>query len=238
MRKKDVGDTWYKIRDMDNAPRTRPRPGLVRPEWALVLGGADCVWDDVLAVEAMYGRQWDGQVIAANDIGAHWPRPLDHWVSLHPNKFIQWEPLRVRHGCDLTGGYQKWGTTRHGRVTDIQVNPWAGGSSGMLAVQAAWTLGCTRVIMCGIPMTPTAHFKQSKESFPTQWRAAVGHWRSWDRINLKLQGWARSMSGKTRELLGEPTLAWLRSGGPLGAPPTDVPEGARGRWWKGEWQPG
>ena len=59
------------------------RLGLEHPEWAIVLGGADCVWDDVLAWEAIYGRRWDGLVAAANDIGCHWPRPLDHWATLH-----------------------------------------------------------------------------------------------------------------------------------------------------------
>jgi len=183
---------------------------IQHPEWALVLGGAECVWDDVLAWEAIYGAQWDGLVVAANDVGAHWPRRLDHWVSLHPNKFLRWEQLRAQN--NLSGGYTTWGTTRHQKITNRQVSPWAGGSSGMLAVQVAYTLNCVRVIMCGIPMNSTGHFAESQEGFPKEWRAAAGHWRAWTRHAEKMAGWARSMSGRTGELLGTPTLEWLREG--------------------------
>lgn len=181
------------------------------PEWALCVGGASCVWDDVRAWEAQYGGQWDGLIIAANDIGSHWPRILDHWVSLHPNKFERWKALRAEQGMPACAPVT-WGRERRmsePRVTDRVLKPWPGGSSGMFAVQVARELGCSRIILCGIPMTPTPHFGQSQEVFGPQWIQAAGHWKAWPRQKHLMDGWVRSMSGRTRELLGAPTMEWL-----------------------------
>lgn len=178
--------------------------------WAIVLGGASCVWEDVRAWETIYGREWDGLVIAANDIGSWWPRRLDHWVSLHPNKLARWAEQRVANGFPAAG--ETWG--RLGRYNEPvtwthQLEPWPLGSSGLLAVQVAQVLGVTRVILCGMPMTSTAHFTESKENFGPFWYAAAGYWTAWAQHKEHLRGWVRSMSGKTKEMLGEPTLEWL-----------------------------
>lgn len=185
-----------------------------RPTWALCLGGADCVWEDVLAWERLYGQPWDGLVIAANDVGAHWPRELHHWVSLHPEKFERWRALRDAHGfAPLTDTY--WASEARGRrflldpVTTRRLVPWPGGSSGMFAVQVARELGCTRIVLCGIPLTATPHFSETHERFHAQWVAANGHWRAWTRYVDRMRGHVRSMSGRTAELLGTPTRTWL-----------------------------
>jgi len=95
------------------------------------------------------------------------------------------------------------------------IYPWSGGSSGMLAVQVALALGCTKVMLCGMPMTPTPHFEQSAEfdAAHTVWSEADGHWRSWLRVHQ--HGWfedrVRSTSGRTRDLFGAPTREWLLS---------------------------
>lgn len=185
------------------------QPPLVHPEWALILGGAEEVWEEVLAWEQLYGRPWDGLVIAANDVGSHWPRSLDHWVTLHPDKFKAWKALRAQYAfIDGSETYETWG--RRARGFDHNVRPWAGGASGMLAVQVAQILGCTRAVLCGIPMTPTSHFVESTVQVPEKpWSAVAGHWRAWERELPRMQGWVRSMSGRTEERLGAPTLAWL-----------------------------
>jgi hypothetical protein len=179
----------------------------------MCLGGADCVWADVLAWEEMYGREWDGVVIAANDVGAHWPRDLHHWVTLHGNKMPKWRALRLRQQLPQTP-FKTWGramrmSAQESQDTDAVIRPWSGGSSGMLAAQVAAEIGCTRAVLCGIPMTQTAHFSETHEHFHSQWLAANGHWRGWTRAQDKMHGWCRSMSGRTRELLGAPTLEWL-----------------------------
>lgn len=184
---------------------------MIHDTWALVLGGASCVWDDLRVWEAMYGRPWDGVVIAANDIGAHWPHELHHWVSLHPDKFDRWRALRTKHGYALEGivTWAKKMRMASQHLADNEIHPWAGGSSGMFAVQVAREVGCTKAILCGIPMTSTPHFAETKEQFHTQWLAATGHWKAWTSSKEQMLGWAKSMSGRTQELLGAPTLDWL-----------------------------
>lgn len=185
-----------------------------RAEWALILGGASSIWDDVLAWESIYGQQWDGVVIAANDIGAHWPRPLHHWVSLHPHKLAAWQALRRRQQHLGEEQYTTWGKEQHlrdGPITDRVLVPWPGGSSGMFAIQVAQVLQCTRAILCGVPMTPTPHFAQTAEVFAPQWHQAGKYWKAWPRQMRHMAGWVRSMSGRTREAFGAPTLEWLRA---------------------------
>jgi hypothetical protein len=179
---------------------------------ALCLGGASCVWDDLLEFESQYGHQWDGLVIAANDVGAHWPRKLDHWVSLHADKIPKWLALRAKHGFPVDG-ITTWGKlNKFNAAPDTVkrgVHPWAGGSSGMLAVQVARELGCTRIVLCGIPMSRTPHFRETKERFHTVWLSASGHWRAWHKEVQRMTDYVRSMSGNTRTLLGAPTREWL-----------------------------
>lgn len=195
---------------------------VAHPERALLLGGASCVWDDVAALEALYGRPWDGLVIAANDIGAHWPRPLHHWVSLHPNKFRKWRALREELQHSQPGStwgrfvepLQTWSERprwdKDLPMCDHILVPWLGGSSGMFAVQVARELQCTRAVLCGVPMTPTAHFSESREEgFGPKWGSADSHWRAWEQHAHLMEGWVRSMSGRTQDLLGAPTVQWF-----------------------------
>lgn len=179
-------------------------------KWALILGGASCVWDDVKQFELLYGHEWDGLVIAANDIGSWWPRGLDHWVSLHPNKFHRWK--QDRQANSLPSAAKTWG--RPGQYNepvtwDESIVPWPGGSSGLFAVQVAQYVGVERAILCGIPMTMTGHFAETKERFHPTWYAATAYWTAWSRHKQHLATWVRSMSGKTMEMLGAPTLDWL-----------------------------
>ena len=195
------------------AQRSR-REECVTPDWAIVLGGADCVWDDVLAFT--YGIQpnrptpWPGLWIAANDVGVHCA-PLDHWVSFHVNKFERWKQLRELERWQYPEP-RTWGTLP-GQPVDFVALPWSGGSSGMLAVQVALHLGCTKIVLCGIPMVQAPHFLESQEFTPetTVWRESDLHWRAW--VRVQAQGWfegkVRSMSGRTRELFGAPTTEWL-----------------------------
>jgi hypothetical protein len=180
------------------------------PTWALCLGGAAEVWEDVRALEELVGP-WPGIVIAANDVGASWPRPLDHWVSLHAYKLPRW--IALREGRGYPGGFLAWGLSRDASCVHYTVVPWGGGSSGLLAVQAAQMMGCTRAVLCGMPMTPTPHFGETQERFHPQWFAATAYWVAWKRNAHRMLGWVTSMGGRTRELLGAPTAAWLHERG-------------------------
>jgi SAM-dependent methyltransferase len=179
-----------------------------RPD-ALVLGGADCVWSDVAALEAMLGREWDGIIIAANDIGCHWPRRLDAWCTLHPEKMPKW--LKERHANGHPDGYITW--SRKGGRADRTIKTWGGGASGMLAVAVAYEMGCERVILCGVPMTRAPHFAESGvHQRGKVWSSASTHFKAWrvPAILARMRGRVKSMSGETRTLLGYPDAEFLR----------------------------
>lgn len=189
---------------------------------AMILGGAECVWEDVAALERMIGREWGGLVIAANDIGSHWPRRLDAWVSLHPNKFKKWIAARQRRGHpDGFTTYVKRGSgQRYGEV--VVTHKFGGGASGLLAVTVALHLGCTKVVLCGVPMEKIPHFAESEVHVKGRpWSNVDAHRRKWRDHGAELAGIVKSMSmvydsktkkwrpSWTRQLLGAPTPEWL-----------------------------
>jgi hypothetical protein len=75
----------------------------------------------------------------------------------------------------------------------------------MLCVAVALELGCTRIVLAGVPMDKMAgHYDNRKP-----WMEARQYWPAWERAIPKFAGRVRSMSGWTRDKLGEPTKEWL-----------------------------
>lgn len=185
---------------------------------ALVIGGASCVWDDVLAVEKLIGERWPGIVVAVNDVLVHWPRHLDHACSLHPDKLMRcdpshparwsWVEQRRRNGFSMD--FTTWG--QKANTTQRRIYPWVGGSSGLLGVTVAVEICAPKIILCGIPMTQTPHFQESGcHDEYAKWEAADSHWKNWmlPSVLERMGGRVRSMSGRTKGLLGAPTAKWL-----------------------------
>lgn len=179
-----------------------------REDLAIVLGGAECLWEDVAALEEMIGQEWPGLVVATNDAGVHWSRRLDHWVTCHPEKFHlvvrpgttgRWEEERLALGHP--GGYVRW-ARRNPELVD-RIVEWNGGASGLMAaIVATRELGCFTVL-CGVPMNRSRHFHDGRDGEP--WKDVDFHWPVWLRFRHLLER-VRSMSGETRKLLGAPTL--------------------------------
>ena len=186
---------------------------------AICLGGADTLWDDVERLEEMIGEEWPGLVIACNDAGVHWPRFLDHWCSLHPEQFRRFPDrspgwIEQRAAMGHPDGYATW-ARRNPELVDHLMHTWGCGSSGMMTVMLAERLGCTHAILCGIPMDERPHFNDHHKDGRKPWASWKNHRRGWQRNRAipRMGGWVKSMSGWTREVLGEPTLDWLETGG-------------------------
>lgn len=184
---------------------------------ARVLGGAECVYEDIAKLDALTGG-WDGLTICVNDIGVH-VEHLDHWVTLHPDKMVEsgtdpdhpegWPWVRQRDEKGLPDGYVTW-SHKPGRGAMKVVKSWGGGSSGLLAVATAYEIGCRRVVLCGVPMDKRGWFEGSlTHEGDTSFTSVDSHRRTWRRSKDKLVKRVRSMSGWTKELLGEPTREWL-----------------------------
>lgn len=181
---------------------------------ALILGGAETVWDDVARSEELLGEDWWDVVVAANDVGVHWERRLDHWCSLHTDKLTDarkgWALQREKAGGNTD--FVTWGKRGRKFKAEREVSSWGGGASGLLAVAVAREVGAVRAVLCGIPMDRRPHFTESKVHMQgRKWSSADSHWKAWkkEKTAKKLMGWVKSMSGRTREFLGEPTPEWL-----------------------------
>lgn len=176
---------------------------------ALVIGGANTVWADVEA--ALEIGEFDG-VVACNDVGALWPGPLDGWATLHPEKLRLWVERRSRNGYPPAAevfqyehrtGLAKGAT----RATEYRFpGQQHSGSSGLFALKVALVdLGFERAVLCGVPMSSDLeHFYETKP-----WRGAMSHQRGWNEVWPQIGDRARSMSGWTRERMGEPDKEWL-----------------------------
>lgn len=184
-------DTWFAQID---APECTGRT-------ALIVGGAWCVHDDVVAAQSMFTPD---MIIAINDIGGLLQR-VDHWVSMHPDKLLtEWVSQRSRRGFAPAGRY--W-TAEHLSAPSYfrrVVNP--GGGSAGLAVEVARALGAERIVLAGCPLESAPHFFGDKPWSPRE----VEHYRrSWARQKKTWGPFVRSMSGWTRDLYGAPDAEWL-----------------------------
>lgn len=171
---------------------------------ALCVGGAVCVWDDLAELERLVGGAWSGVTLAVNEVGAAYPGRLDHWVSLHPEKFRLWEPQR-RGNTD----YIKWGGTWERQspppgTVDRVIPVWGVGTSVMHAIAVAFTLQIPKIVIAGTPLDASPHFHSDKP-----WKQGRFHHKAWTDHYPKMKDRVRSMSGWTRELLGPPTKEWL-----------------------------
>lgn len=185
---------------------------------ALVLGGGADVFAEVAETERLFGPDWWNIVVAANDVACHWPRRLDAICTLHPEKMGGWREVRAANGYPPATEH----IGRHGRMTkalDRTIrHPFGNGSSGLLAVAVALDLGATKCVLCGVPMTRTPYFAES-DVHPQgrTFSGANSHWKKWLHHGAKLDGIVKSMSGRTRDLLGAPTVTWLESEGEVAA---------------------
>jgi len=191
----ESGEAWEHVKQPFIAVAHAPRP-----KRALILGGASCVWEDVEA--ALDLAEFDC-IIAANDVGAHWSGPLDHWVSLHPEKLNGW--LRARREKGYPDGFTTWSHKKQaGCNVDRATDDWKG-SSGLFAVKVARELGYERIVLCGVPLNAEgAHFFDAKP-----WKAFQGFRNGWLNHRAEIAPYVRSVSGWTREILGAPDESFL-----------------------------
>ena len=184
---------------------------------ALILGGADCLWEDLRAFLSICGAPAGlimpgaaGTLIATNAAGVHYPGDVPHWVTRHPESWVglpdnqpSWLAQReALHPQRLRS--VRWSNLYLPGVVDRVVHPW-GGSSGLLALAVAIDhLGADRVVLCGMPMDRRGHFDRGGE-----WPSATTFQRDWKKALPRMGDRVRSLSGWTRSLHGAPTAEWI-----------------------------
>ena len=176
---------------------------------AIVVGRSAAVMEEYAAACALCAFD---EVLVVGEMGTHFPDRIDHWVSFHVELFDHWSARRAAAGFAPAGTF--WGAIYNGRrlgasttrCQPLEYVPCVGGSSGYMAVQVA--LGpraCSHVVLAGIPLEAAAAHHDS--ALP--WREADKYWATWAEHMDELRGRVRSMSGRTRAALGEPTREWL-----------------------------
>lgn len=180
---------------------------------AVVMATGRCVWDDLLYhfdAEANHAS-----VIAVNNMILHWKKRVHHGVSMHPEEPGLWRALRPYYQGEeshvTTHGYrkhEKQGLRECDYIWDI---PRAkGGTSSLLAVYVGLCLGFNRIVLTGVPLDQSGHFYDppaetiqvfGSDFLKTEWMKS---------IHEDFKGRVRSVSGRTKEWLGEPDEKWLR----------------------------
>lgn len=167
---------------------------------ALILGGAECVWDDARRALAMFTPD---AVIAVNDMIGLWPDRVDYGVSLHPEKLSAFVRNRKVNGGNTN--LQLWSHKRLRDEVHKTTSDWAGSSSLFAVKVALIEEKFDGVVLAGVPMEPEAGHIVRKKA----WQSANMFRRGWIKRQSEYEARTRSMSGWTKQLLGEPTPEWL-----------------------------
>ncbi len=171
----------------------------------LILGSGACLWRDL---ERARSQGLDNsQILAVNHAGAAYGGRIDHWASLHPDRFPDWRADRA--GLDDTITYGPW-MTPGDRVDVCLPERWFGGS-GLYAVQIALEiLNAPRVVLAGIPLDGGPYFFETDYRFGSG-AALCRYHAAWTAAAHFFDDRVRSLSGWSRELLGAPDKDWLES---------------------------
>jgi len=171
---------------------------------ALVMGGAQCLFEDIAAAEKLFKPDI---IVAVKDIGITWPH-VDHWVTYHPERLPKELAERRRAGLPDPGQIWAYQVPRKSGI-DLPIKALTstkGGSSGLLGTEVALIVA-TKAVLCGIPLDPKqVHYRRPRKG---GWPPGQTYRLAWKAIYPKLKHRVRSMSGWTRELLGAPTKEWL-----------------------------
>jgi hypothetical protein len=183
-------------------------------ETLVICGGGRTVWDDLGRIP-----DWDNcSSMAINDAIMYYPERLDHAYSndcvvngINDRMLLKWYAARRPENKQKDTGTQLHSCFGEGvpgvRHWDIKGH----GTSGLNAVYVGLGLGYEKIILCGIPLDNDGHF------FDPPWkstnflrevaskRPGPDQVRFWTHArDTVFGGKVFSMSGRTRDLLGEP----------------------------------
>jgi len=175
---------------------------------AVICGGAEGVWEErARAVGLVRSLGLTVVSLAINDAGTVHPDPLDHWITLHPDKLRvdapNWAGAREANGLQTT--YKVWSQS-HKPGVDGCARLWRDGSSGLTAIDVALNqLALPAAILCGIPMDDSLNVFRGRP-----WGHHKRYRRGFQKHLPAFRHRVRSYAGWTRQHLGAPTVKWLR----------------------------
>lgn len=182
---------------------------MTRPV-AIVVGGAEGVLEEFAAAENLCVRARVPYVIFYTNVMITEANVHGVAVTLHPELVKKWIAIRNQRGYPRP--HQLWclkNTDPFGvvvnEITDV-TEDW-GGSVSLYGFKVAREKGHDKVIFAGAPMEPRRKHFLTHQPWPV-WRV---FWTAWEHRKEEIKPFARSLSGRTKEMLGEPTEEWLRN---------------------------
>jgi hypothetical protein len=173
----------------------------------ILVASAACVWKDLDRAGMALNYDAHGHVMCVNDMIMHYPGPIVHaysnnhaflpkWIAARRDQFdTRWGKPKYVHS-NRTGGKYTW--------------PWPGhGTSTLNAVYTAIALGYTDIRLCGAPLDNSNHYFEPPwmgTNFEQQMVVENGRMKYWTQAKDKIfKGRVTSYSGRSRDLLGEPS---------------------------------
>jgi len=178
----------------------------------IICGSGRCLWDDLHACTFTPTPTID--TMAIKQAGMHLPFRPTHWAGAHGERFQFMVPLRYEgyyfRGMDNGQRQvhtQKLGVIIHSDkqwplVDHVWSVPRLIGTSALFGVRVAIALGYEDILLCGVPLDNTGRY------YDAPWNKGVdlnmAGMGEWEEFLPVLKGRVRSMSGRTRDLLGGP----------------------------------
>ncbi len=175
----------------------------------IIVGSGRCVWSDLEKLQPI------DDVMCVNDVIMHYPGDIDHCFSLDAPMLRKWwaarrPPLKKQFPkvprFHTAGDYEIHGVEKW----DFQ----GGGTSGLAACFCGLSLGYSEIILAGIPIDNSGHYFDPpwiKTNFQREIADKEGRIRGdgrrfWVNAAEKFNGRVKSMSGFTKDLLGDPEI--------------------------------
>tara|TARA_R100001510_G_scaffold57034_2_gene63888 strand:- start:5952 stop:6566 length:615 start_codon:yes stop_codon:yes gene_type:complete len=184
----------------------------------LICGSGKCIWDDLAhwksgCREGDNCIDFDGDVMAINDIGMHLSFPIQHWYSNDYEMLPKW--LAARRPLIAQNDNKIFTHSCYGRADFVW--PLTGaGTSGLNAVFTALKIGYSKITLAGIPLDDAGHYWEP-EWFSTNFTNEVPYSKTekekdsqkeikyWSKAAKEsFEGKVKSCSGRTKEILGSP----------------------------------
>lgn len=176
-----------------------PLDGASNSVAVVIGGGVNVLLDLTLTNNLLADKARTYYVV--NDMIADYAH-CDIAVTLHPEKLEGWIEARVKAGRSMPGRVYCHVTRRSRHVTH-QSGDWLG-SSGLFATKIAIENGHRAIILCGVPMDASNHYRRK-----AAWHDSQIFRRGWQRHLGEIAAFTRSWGGWTAALLGEPSPGWL-----------------------------
>lgn len=164
------------------------------------------VWNDLRLLNPS-----DMDVMCVKDTIVHYPGPVHHAFSQHADQLVHFIEIRKMRNPSVRRQANEIMAHTSSERKYPGVHAWnlpGHGTSSLGAVYVGLALGYRRIVLCGCPLDDTGHYydpKWIKTDFIKRIADRGNHPKFWEHAAQHVfKGKVRSMSGRTKALLGPP----------------------------------